>query len=165
MTLTQALTALRDAGTAHDLARDLDSYVIADALATLVMHGPHARRKFEVWKSRKAEFTAACGWNLLAGLALDEDRELEASWLRTQLKTITAEIHQRPNRVRHSMNQALICIGVRGGALEKAALAAAKKVGKVVVDHGQTSCKTPDAASYIAKTLAHRGRNKKKAGC
>lgn len=164
------------AATSRDLdawARDLDSYVIADALASFVMKTGRARRKYEAWRNRKAEFTSACGWNLLAGLALDEDAELEAKWLRTQLSMIAKEIHDRPNRVRHSMNQALIGIGVRGGAMEKAALAAAKKIGKVEVDHGQTSCKTPDAAAYIAKTLAHRaktgtksgGRKRKRAGC
>jgi 3-methyladenine DNA glycosylase AlkD len=149
-------------------ARDLDSYVIADAFASLVMRGPHARRKFEAWKNRRSEFTAACGWNLLAGLALDQENDLEAKWLREQLAVIRSEIHDRPNRVRHSMNQALIAIGVRDGALEKAAVAAAKKIGKVEVDHGETSCKTPDAAAYIAKTLAHRakgGAKRKQAGC
>lgn len=149
-------------------ARDLDSYVVADAFASFVVRGPHARRKFEAWKSRRAEFTAACGWNLLAGLALDDEQELEAKWLREQLAVIKSGIHDRPNRVRHSMNQALIAIGVRGGALEKAALAAAKKIGKVEVDHGETSCRTPDAAAYIAKTLEHRAQKRprrKRTGC
>ena len=43
-----------------------------------------------------------------------------------------------------------------------------KKIGKVEVDHGQTSCKTPDAASYMAKVLAHRakgGAKRKRTGC
>ena len=61
------------------------------------------------------------------------------------------------------MNNALINIGVRNSALEKKAVAAAKRIGKVVVDHGETGCKTPDAASYIAKTLAHRRKKAKKA--
>jgi hypothetical protein len=50
------------------------------------------------------------------------------------------------------MNGALISIGVRNPALEKKALAVAKKIGQVQVDHGQTSCQTPDAAEYIART-------------
>jgi hypothetical protein len=58
------------------------------------------------------------------------------------------------------MNQALICIGVRNSRMEKKARAAAKKIGKVVVDHGQTSCQTPDAAQYMTKVLDHQ---KKKA--
>ncbi len=53
------------------------------------------------------------------------------------------------------MNMAVILIGCRNAALRKAATAAAKRIGKVVVDHGDTACKTPDAAQYIDKTWAH----------
>ena len=138
--------------------RDLDNYVVTDAFSTLVLRSGRGLRKFETWKDRKAEFVAAAAWNVLGGVAQHEGTELENAWLEGQLETITAEIHSRPNRVRHSMNQALICIGVRGGALEKAALRAAGKIGKVEVDHGRTSCKTPDAAAYIAKTLDYRAK-------
>ena len=47
---------------------------------------------------------------------------------------------------------ALIAIGIRNGKLERNALAAAQKIGKVEVDHGETNCQTPDAAAYIRKT-------------
>jgi hypothetical protein len=49
----------------------------------------------------------------------------------------------------------VILIGSRNVALRKAATAAAKRIGKVDVDHGDTACKTPDAASYIEKTWTH----------
>lgn len=32
----------------------------------------------------------------------------------------------------------------------------AARIGKVEVDHGETGCKTPDAAVYIRKTLERR---------
>ena len=70
--------------------------------------------------------------------------------------TIEREIGGAQNRVRHNMNGALIALGVRSAALRKQALAAAKRIGKVEVDHGETSCKTPDAIGYIEKTVAHR---------
>jgi hypothetical protein len=54
------------------------------------------------------------------------------------------------------MNQAVIGIGVRNDALRRLAVAAAKRIGKVEVDHGETGCKTPDAAAYIEKTVAYR---------
>jgi len=53
------------------------------------------------------------------------------------------------------MNRALITIGGRSSAMRKAVLAAAKSISEVTVDHGDTACKTPDAAVYIAKTWAH----------
>ncbi|MEI9813219.1 MAG: hypothetical protein WDO18_11445 [Acidobacteriota bacterium] len=58
------------------------------------------------------------------------------------------------NYVRYGMNQAVIAIGVRNPHLTEMALAAAKRIGKVQVDHGDTACQTPDAAAYIQKTLA-----------
>lgn len=67
------------------------------------------------------------------------------------LATIEKEIHRSPNRARHAMNGALISIGVYKPALRKEAIEAAKRVGKVEVDHGETNCKTPDAASYIER--------------
>ena len=49
------------------------------------------------------------------------------------------------------MNNALIAIGRRNAQLQKQALAAAKRIGKLEIDHGDTACKTPDAATYILK--------------
>jgi hypothetical protein len=57
------------------------------------------------------------------------------------------------------MNNALIAIGMRNDALRERALAAARAIGKVVVDHGETGCVTPDAASYIKKA-ADRARRR-----
>ena len=54
------------------------------------------------------------------------------------------------------MNAALIAIGIRGGNLTTKAKAAARKIGPVVVDHGETNCKTPDAIDYIERTLGRR---------
>jgi len=50
---------------------------------------------------------------------------------------------------------AVICIGCRSAGLRKAALATAKRIGKVEVDHGDTACKTPDAAQYILASWKH----------
>ena len=54
------------------------------------------------------------------------------------------------------MNGALIAIGLRSPALRKKAVAAARRIGKVDVDHGETGCKTPDADSYIEKAGGRR---------
>ena len=58
-------------------------------------------------------------------------------------------------RVPQLQRQLVILIGCRNAALRKAATAAAKKIGKGEIDHGDTDCKTPDAAQYIEKTWAH----------
>ena len=52
------------------------------------------------------------------------------------------------------MNQALISIGCRNASLRKSAAAAARRLGKIDVDHGDTDCKTPGALEYIEKNWA-----------
>lgn len=117
---------------------------------------PLALKKFLAWRDRKGEWVAAAAWNVLSHLAVDDAADLPDGLCAEQIQVITAEIHRRPNRVRHSMNQALIAVGARNGKLEKLALKAAAAIGKVEVDHGQTSCQTPDAAAYIRKTVEYR---------
>jgi hypothetical protein len=54
------------------------------------------------------------------------------------------------------MNGSIIAIGMRNKDLEKAAIATAKKIGHIDVDHGQTGCVTPDATDYIRKATARK---------
>lgn len=81
-----------------------------------------------------------------------KDKALPDDFFEPYLEIIARDIHTRQNRVRYSMNTALIGIGTRSDALEKKAIAIAEQIGPVDVDHGETGCKTPDAASYIRKT-------------
>lgn len=157
------MVADADAFTSRELdamARELDDYVLTDAFSSMVARGKHRLRKAEAWSKRKGEWVSAAGWNLVASQA-NHDEALSDAWCRARLKEIETGIAGASNRARHSMNQALICIGVRNPKLEKSALASAKRIGKVEVDHGKTSCTTPDAAAYIAKTLAYRARKKR----
>ena len=85
--------------------------------------------------------------------------DIEPAYFKDRLKTIEREIHKRKNRTKHSMNMALCAIGIGRDALRTEAIAVAKRIGKVDVDHGETNCKTPDAAAYIQKAAA---RKKKK---
>jgi 3-methyladenine DNA glycosylase AlkD len=136
-------------------ADDLTNHVLAGALADLAARTPEAVPLMERWTASGREWVASAGWSVLAGLAKlrdDLDPLLDA-----RLATIERTIHDAPNRVRHSMNNALIAIGLRGPALREKALAAAARIGKVVVDHGETGCKTPDAAAYIRKAVQRTG--------
>jgi hypothetical protein len=54
------------------------------------------------------------------------------------------------------MNSALIGIGINKPALRKKAIEAARRIGKVEVDHGETNCKTPDAVPYIEKAAKRK---------
>jgi hypothetical protein len=62
------------------------------------------------------------------------------------------------------MHNALIGIGSYGSkSLRDKAIAAAKRIGKVEIDHGETGCKTPDAVTYINKTVEYRAAKAAKA--
>src|SRR5690606_21963737 len=128
----------------------LDNYVLSDALAGYIARTPHARAKMEAWTPRPDEWIARTGWLLLAHLA-GKGTEMPDDDLLPYVAIIEQEIHQRANWVRNAMNSALIAIGLRSPALQTRALDAAARIGRVQVDHGETNCKTPDAASYILK--------------
>ena len=141
-------------------ARALSSHVLTDAFSVLAGRTAHVRIKADAWGRARGEWKGQAGWNLVAYLAL-RDRSLDDAYFAERLEQIVADIHDRPNRVRHAMNGALIAIGVRNARLEGLALEAARRIGPVEVDHGDTTCQTPDAAGSIAKAkkgAPRRGR-------
>jgi len=109
---------------------------------------------------RPQEWTGAAGWNIL-GYLMRDGSGLEDSELEKMLGDIEARIHTSKNRVKYAMNNALIGIAAFSAKLEKQALAAAERIGKVDVDHGETGCKTPDAVAYIKKTAEYRRKKSK----
>jgi 3-methyladenine DNA glycosylase AlkD len=137
-------------------AADLTNSILGDAVAGLAARTPGAVALAKRWMAAEGEWTQAAGWAVLAGLAADR-QDLDDSYFLGHLATIEAEIHPARNRVRHEMNQALIAIALRNPALREPALAAAARIGKVKVDHGETGCKTPDAIPYVAKALRRKG--------
>jgi 3-methyladenine DNA glycosylase AlkD len=144
-----------DGRTLDRWARDLGNYVVTDAFSQLVSRSALVREKMATWSAAEGEWISRAGWRLLSYLALEHD-DVSDEVLEERLDVIEREIHRQPNRTRDAMNGALIAIGLRNTKLEKKAVAAAKRIGKVEVDHGETSCETPDAAAYIAKAKARR---------
>ena len=142
----------------NDWARGLNGCLVS-TFPGFVGRTPLARKKMEDWIDSATEWTSCAGWALLGHLAMN-DTALPDSFFTARLHVIGKVIHERPNWVRDAMNSALIAIGVRNPALTEASLKVAKIIGKVEVDHGETSCKTQDAAAYIHKTLEHRRRKK-----
>jgi 3-methyladenine DNA glycosylase AlkD len=128
------------------------SRFVSGYLAGLVARGPSADASMKAWTSTKDEQTRELGYTLLS-VRLKNGDPLDAEpWL----ARIEKEIHASPNRARHAMNNALIAIGVFLPKLRGQAVAAAKRIGKVDVDHGETACETPDAVAYIAKAAKRR---------
>ena len=138
-------------------AKDLSNYVLTDAFSGFVMRTSFVRKKMEQWTHSKKEWAGRMGWQLLAYLAM-KDTELTDEFFESHLETIERDIHSGKNRVKDAMNSALIAIGIRNNKLKKKALSAAKRIGKIEVDHGETGCKTPDAAEYIRKASERKSK-------
>lgn len=137
--------------------RDVDNYVLCDAVSGLVGRSPHAAAKAKAWRKVKGEWKSAAGWTVVSHLAAP-GADVDVEWLGELLPEIEAGIADAPNRTRHAMNQALISIGGYHADLRASAVASAKRIGTVEVDHGKTSCKTPAAGPYIAKMVAHAAK-------
>jgi len=152
-------------GTLDRWARRVESHMLAWELGSLAGRSRHGRTRAEKWTRARGDLVAASGWNTVAVLAEGGARRGAADaadpapgedWFAERLREIEEGMEAAGNRTRYSMNTALIAIGARGGRLQRAAIAVARRIGKVEVDHGDTSCKTPDAENYILKTVKHR---------
>jgi 3-methyladenine DNA glycosylase AlkD len=142
--------------TSKDLDRwadDMKVRMCAGYVSALAAESPHGFAKVAKWLAASDEGRRSAGWWLVASLAM-RNPEVPEAWFFDRLKEIERQLQAAPNDERYAMNHALICIGGRSPALRKATLAAAKKIGKVDVDHGDTSCKTPEAAPYIENMWA-----------
>jgi len=133
----------------------LDNKVLTDAFTNVAAPAPGAQANMARWIDADHAWLEYAGWGLLGQLASQEPA-LPDSFFAPYIERIEREIAGAKNWVRYAMNFTLINLGCRSDALDAAATAAAARIGKVAVDHGQTGCKTPDAASYIRKTRAHQ---------
>lgn len=114
------------------------------------------------WIKSRTECVAAAGWATYAGtLSVLEDGQLDLKEIKELLKKVEKEIVSAKNRVRYTMNGFVIAVGAYVEPLLKQAKATAKKIGKVEVEMGKTSCRVPLAAEYIEK-IESKGRIGKK---
>ena len=137
-----------DAALLEKWVKTLRNYVITDAFSGYVAKSPLAQAKAEAWIKSEQEWISSAGWNIVGALAKN-DTSLADAWFATCLTTIERDLQTSKNRTRHTMNNTLIAIGARNSALQARAIAAAKLIGKVVVDHGLTNCKTRDAVALL----------------
>ncbi len=144
-----------DAKTLDAWAKDLSNYVITDEFVGLTARTRYRQKKAEKWRKAQGEWVGRAGWHLIGQLAL-HDAVLPDNYFEGHLSEIAASIHTRKNRVREAMNNALIAIGIRDDYLQDKALEVAQLIGPVEIDHGETNCRTPDAATYILKTIARK---------
>jgi 3-methyladenine DNA glycosylase AlkD len=140
--------------TLQSWAKEVDNRGLAAAVSNVAGDSPHAQKLADRWIRSRDEMIGCAGWHTLATVAR-QDKDLKDDYFEERLERIESTVHTSKNWVRYAMNNALINIGVRNSKLEKKSIAAAKRIGAIDVDHGETRCKTPAAAAYIKKTLTH----------
>lgn len=140
-------------------AGDLGYYLAADLLSSFAATTAFAQPLAEEWIESDGEWTGRAGWDTIGLLALRQAR-LPDGYFERLIKRIERDIQGSKNFTRHAMNNALISIGMRNDHLKGLAQAAARRIGEVQVDHGETDCRTPDAVVYIERAYERRSRKK-----
>jgi 3-methyladenine DNA glycosylase AlkD len=129
----------------------------AEALANFASRTPLAAKIRKAWLADSKLQRA--GWSMVghgfAGRGA-EDAGLDAAAALGYLKRVESDIHKAENWTRRTMMYVLIGIGGRNAALRKSAEAAARRIGPVAFDPGDTACEFPDALPYIAKVWARK---------
>ncbi len=131
-------------------ARGENAMMCGSYVAALASEGPHGMSRAKAWLASKDVVERVAGWMLVGSLAMCDEATPDA-WFLARVGEIAKAIHAASNAERSVMNRTLISLGGRNEAMRKAATAAAKKIGPVEVDHGDTACETPDAAASIEK--------------
>jgi 3-methyladenine DNA glycosylase AlkD len=121
----------------------------------VTVENPHARDLAIPWMKSKQERVACAGWCTYAGLvATQPDEALDLAEIEGLLGTVVEGISSAQNRVRYTMNGFVIAVGSYVKPLLKQAKAAARRIGAVSVDVGDTACKIPLATACIEKVEA-----------
>jgi 3-methyladenine DNA glycosylase AlkD len=146
----------------HELAetwvQDISYYVIADIFSSVLSKSPIWKELMYEWIESPKEYVKQCGYDILASKISSERKRGVTSISNDEVEAILTrikdEIHSSPNRAKHTMNNVIISIGSFIPEYTDLAINIASEIGKVEVDHGETSCKTPEAIPYIKKTRA-----------
>jgi 3-methyladenine DNA glycosylase AlkD len=129
---------------------EADYFDITDRIVQdIVPNTPFAGSLMRKWLKSKKEYVRRTGWMTVSFWGCKTD-ELTDKQLAKYLEKIEKEIHAEKNWVKEAMNMTLINIGGRGKTLQGLARQAAKRIGKIEVDYGESSGKVPDALLYLS---------------
>jgi 3-methyladenine DNA glycosylase AlkD len=134
----------------------------------VTVESPHARDLAMQWIKSKKEHVASSGWSTYSGiLATNPDEALDLAEIEDLLGIVVKAIQSAQNRVRYTMNVFVISVASYVKPLLKQAKAAARQIGAVSVDVGDTACNVPLATAYIAKmeTAGRIGKKRKTMRC
>ncbi|MEZ6042320.1 MAG: DNA alkylation repair protein [Planctomycetaceae bacterium] len=134
-------------------AREAFWYMISEhTVPGVAAESPFGRELANKWINARKQTLHPTGWStwsLIVATYPDEDLDMEE--LRNLIQRVEKDIHDSPDRCRYSMNSFLISVGGYVKPLLKESKAAARRIGTVEVNMGETACKVPVATDYIEK--------------
>ena len=109
-------------------AKGFDNWAVCDtATFALWDRTPHAWPKVREWSKRKEEFVKRASFAMLASLTVHDKKAPDENYL-DGLALIEREAHDERNFVKKAVNWALRSIGKRNPALNKEAIAVARRL-------------------------------------
>lgn len=150
-------------------ARQATWHMISEfTVPAVACESPFARELALKWIESKKEQIASGGWCTYSGIvATRRDDELDLAEIKQLIDRIVKSIDTAPNHVRYTMNSFIISVGSYVPPLLKTAKTAARTIGAVEVDLGDTACKVPLATEYIERIekMGRVGRKRKTIRC
>ena len=100
---------------------------------------------------RDCDSLSGGGTTMAQCVSVTDDPEINGELLEDYLERATIETHDQTGIVKAAMNADIISLGSQYEKRTKKVKAAAKKIGKVEVDHENIACKAPEIIATIEK--------------
>lgn len=142
-TMEKYITSLPDKFSENPL-----SYFTMMLTEYIVAKSPDAEKVIEKLSKSKNSSERFIAYSTLANLGRLKSSNNE--FFEKFLPTIESNIQKEENNVKDAMNNSLLYWGQRDKKLNKNILKSFGKIGAVMVDYGETSCKTPDVPKILS---------------
>lgn len=140
-------------------ADEITYYALADELANLISKTEFADELANKWKEDEREYVRRIGWYIVAK-QIKAKKCKEDSYYSNLIKLGEKILQTSPNRAKEAINNTLIAIGGINQKLRKEVESAAKIIGPLEVDHGDTSCQTFVIEEYLERIWARKTKPK-----
>jgi 3-methyladenine DNA glycosylase AlkD len=123
------------------------SYFIMVFTEYIVAKSPDVQDLIHKWIKSKDSVKRFIAYSSLNNLA--KSKNIDNNYFNQFLPVIERNIQKEANNVKDAMNNSLLSWGQRNKVLHSKILKSLKKIGKVTVDYGETSCQTPDVQKIL----------------
>lgn len=114
----------------------------------IVAKSPDVKEVIIKWSKSKNSISRFIAYSTLSSLG--KNKKIEDEFFNQFLPVIESNIQNEVNNVKDAMNNSLFYWGQRNKNLNTNIRRAFKKIGKVTVDYGDTSCQTPDVPKFLS---------------